>query len=128
MGGGLAGAVAGALASVFVAITNYANRDRELDIKMVEISLSILKGDQDDRSVNARTFAIKALSKYSGVPIDQKTIEDWALNGTLPFNKVSISSEQIPAPYVSGWTDEDTKILQEIIKKRAEAPVAPAGK
>jgi hypothetical protein len=44
-----------------------ANGNRELDIRMVEIALSSLKGDNEDaKGHEARSFAIELLKKYSG--------------------------------------------------------------
>lgn len=78
----------------------FANQSRELDIKMIDISLAILAGERGgvDAEVNdektyaeyrlARTFALKVLSKYSGVPLSEVEITEWAQSGKISFGDV----------------------------------------
>lgn len=74
----------GALSSIAVASISYINRDRELDLEMVKISLSILSGDNRDSSAPGRRFALRALATYSGVTIPPDDFSTWVENGTVP--------------------------------------------
>ena len=52
------------------AATGYWNKDRELDIQMVNVSLSILRADtKGTEGEIPRRFALRTLEKYSGVDI-----------------------------------------------------------
>lgn len=87
------GAALGAAATMAGAYLTFANNDRKLDIEMVNISLAILKGDFEDEEVkepiHARRFALRALSKYSGIEMSEAEIESWARSGGVPFSKIS---------------------------------------
>lgn len=73
-----------AAATIATGAFGYLNKDRSLDIEMVRISLSILSGENKDTSLNGRKFALRALSKFSGVNIPQDEFETWAESGTVP--------------------------------------------
>lgn len=78
----------------------YTSQSRELDLKMVDISLSILSGDRggvgkdvDSKSAYeeyrlARLFALRALSKYSGVEIPEDEMAQWATSGRIAFGAI----------------------------------------
>lgn len=83
--GAAVGAAAGAAATIITGSFGYLNKDRELDIRMVDVALTILSGEKiDDNSIYARRFAIEALSKYSGVELENAEKARWAEEGTLP--------------------------------------------
>ncbi|MBB4302343.1 hypothetical protein GGD81_001370 [Rhodobium orientis] len=51
----------------------FASKDRELDIKMVEVALSILRSDPEKSPASgARTWAMDILDQYSGVTLTPK--------------------------------------------------------
>lgn len=88
---GLLGGIIGSIVTAGVAALGYFSKDRELDIRMVEISLSILKGEATgDNTLDARRFALQALHQYSGVPIASDVLERWATNGKLPFEEIAL--------------------------------------
>ncbi|MCP4318363.1 MAG: hypothetical protein GY789_20685 [Hyphomicrobiales bacterium] len=60
----------------------YWNTDRNQDIQMVNIALSILGGENKDTSFEGRMFALYVLEKYADVKINNKA--EWATSGTLP--------------------------------------------
>ncbi len=62
-------------------------KSREYDIRMVEIGLSILRGDKGDKeaSMPARRWALNLLSEHSEVKINDTDFEDWAENGITPY-------------------------------------------
>jgi hypothetical protein len=67
----------------------WQNKDRELNIRMVEIGLSILKGDStDEKGMPARTFAIELIKTYSGVAISDETYATWQKSGSVPFDNI----------------------------------------
>lgn len=84
----------------------FSNSSRELDIKMVDVSLSILSGErgrskQDIDSASAyqeyklaRLFALRTLSKYSGVSISKSEMEEWAAGGRISFGPIPSNLEQ----------------------------------
>ena len=86
-----------AAGTLFATTTGYFNTSRELDIKMVDVSLAILRGEKGDgkekQSVHARTFALRALSQYSGVKLKDSDLNSWAESGlNLQFSPVSNES------------------------------------
>lgn len=83
LSGLLAGVIA-ATASICVAAFTYFSKDRELDIEMVRISLSILAGEHKEESKPGRRFALRALSKYSDIEIPEPDFTSWVESGTLP--------------------------------------------
>jgi|GEM_PF-5598720 len=66
----LSGALIGALATLSIAGLGYFNKNRDLDIKMVEIALGILREDPEKSNIAAvRSWAVDLLDAYSGVPL-----------------------------------------------------------
>lgn len=78
------GALFGAVAAVVTGYFGFANKDRELDIEMVRVSLSILSGENVESSHPGRRFALRALQQYSGVDIPADDFETWVASGTVP--------------------------------------------
>lgn len=79
----VASAIGGLVALLGPAL-GYFSKDRELDIEMVRISLSILAGENADTSLPGRKFALRTLSQYSKIDIPSEEFEDWAQRGTIP--------------------------------------------
>ncbi len=70
-----------------------ANQSRELDLKLVEIGLSILRGEATENSQPAREYAIAILRKYPGqldVPPDLWI--RWLRSGDVPFRTIAVGS------------------------------------
>jgi hypothetical protein len=94
------GAIA-ALATIVVGYFTFFNQSRELDIKMVELSLSILAGErggvvEDKAGTQAygeyeisRLFALRALSRYSGVALSTEEMQAWAESGSISFGELA---------------------------------------
>ena len=80
----LIGAIFGAVATISTSGFGYLNKNRELDIKMVEVGLSILNGKKTESSIPARDFAISLLEKYSGVKSSYREV--WVKSGDLPYD------------------------------------------
>ena len=133
---GLLGAVVGALvtagATAYAASLGYFNKDRELDIQMVNVGLSILRGEAtgDKDSLQSRRFALRLLRKYADVDIPDEELQEWADKGTTPFKQTIVNSritfergkDWIPATLqlhsLTGRIEDaiDSLILQECIK------------
>jgi hypothetical protein len=84
--GSVIGALLGATATISTSGFGYLNKDRELDIKMVEIGLSILNGEKTKNSQPARDFAVSLLGKYADVEIKYR--EDWVQGGDVPYSVI----------------------------------------
>ncbi|MBN7755554.1 hypothetical protein JYP46_01850 [Nitratireductor aquimarinus] len=80
----IAGAAVGAIATISTGAFGYMNKDRELDIEMVQVSLSILQGENTETSIPGRKFALRSLAKFTGIEIPDSEFEEWARTGTLP--------------------------------------------
>ncbi len=78
------GSILAFFATSIATTAGYFNRDRELDLEMVKISLSILSGENKDSSAPGRRFALRSLEKYSGVEIPPDDFNSWVQNGTVP--------------------------------------------
>lgn len=82
---GIAGAAIGAMATIGASSLGYLNKDRELDIRMVSIALTILSGKiEGEKSEPARKFALRALEKFSGVDIPEPEFDVWVKEGIVP--------------------------------------------
>lgn len=80
----------GVLGSIAVAYFTFLSADRGHDIRMVEISLSILRGEGDrENSLPARKYALAVLERYSNVSISPDDKDEWAATGITPFSPVS---------------------------------------
>ncbi|HEV7319427.1 MAG TPA: hypothetical protein VGO04_12560 [Ensifer sp.] len=99
--GGALTLIGGVIGSYFT----FINAGRDLDIKMIELSLSILggeKGGADDPAedvsyVEARLFALRTLKKYSGVEIADEVMRPWAQGGRIPS-----AAAVLPYPNTTG--------------------------
>jgi hypothetical protein len=91
----VAGALIGGIATIVVGYFTFFNAGRELDQKMVDISLAILSGQKGgvttqgtgdgDQYYYGRLFALRTLSKYSQVEIPAAEMAAWAKSGAISF-------------------------------------------
>ena len=66
----LGAAVVGGIVTIVGAGLEFQSKDRELDIKLLEIALGILREKpENDQISGAREWAVDVLSKYSDVPV-----------------------------------------------------------
>ncbi|KKC34540.1 hypothetical protein [Devosia psychrophila] len=115
------------------AATGYWNKDRELDIQMVNVSLSILRADtKGTEGEIPRRFALRTLEKLSGVDIPDAEFEAWAKGGTLPFRPTgtwapflaSVYEGMTPAQCLAlGGSAAETCRIQNIAPLGANPPI-----
>lgn len=68
------------------------NKDRELDLKMVDISLQMLNAeDTKSQPLEAKRFALRALRKYSDVELSDDQIEAWVQAGPTLLSPIPSS-------------------------------------
>lgn len=95
------------LGTLTAAGLGYFNKDRELDIQMVHVGLSILRGeattDDEKTSEQARRFALNLLNEYSGVNIENEDFEAWLKSGTTPFAEVAAFSRGAISATDNNW-------------------------
>lgn len=73
------------LGSVVSAFYTYTSRNRELDIKLVEIGITILRADPKEAQTNgAREWAVSVIEKHSGQRFSEKAKSE-LLNYKLDF-------------------------------------------
>ena len=85
--GGVVGAALGATATIATGALGYIQKDRELDIRLVDVGLAILSGENKGATTEpARRFALRLLSKYANVEIPRTEFDEWAKNGILPLS------------------------------------------
>ena len=108
----LAVAVVSGSAAFWASTTQYWNRNRELDIRMVDVALTILSGNNDaTKSQYARTYALDLLDHYGGVRIPPEQRVAWAASGDLPNGKFPVNlytrdfSNDFNADFASGKWD-----------------------
>lgn len=119
--GGLIGGAVALAGSTFT----YWNKNRELDIRMVDVALTILSAkDESTKSTYARHYALDLLDKYGGVPIGYKA--EWILDkngvpiGDWPSSRV-LGAEEFPifkgdsawAAYMRRYIDDARKEAQD---------------
>jgi hypothetical protein len=89
---GLAGIFVGGATTIATGTYDYWTKGRELDIRMINVALTILSGENDDtKSLPARKFALDTLNKYSGIKIAESDYQAWLRAGTLPAGKFPVS-------------------------------------
>jgi hypothetical protein len=76
-------AILAAFATICTGAFGYWNKDREQDIQMVNIALSMLGGPVKDSPETGRRFAIRVLEKYAKVEVPDEEFDIWAKVGTL---------------------------------------------
>lgn len=86
-----AGGLFAALATISTGYLSFSNRDRELDIQLINISLGILRGEHDVKDVDreatnaARKFAILTISRLAETQLEDNEIEAWSKGVGTPF-------------------------------------------
>ncbi|TWF56570.1 hypothetical protein [Neorhizobium alkalisoli] len=95
--GAVFAALFGVVGALIASTTGFINKDRELDIEMMRVALSILS-EASNPAANEelepqRKFAVRALEKFSGIEIEYGDFETWAREGVVP--KVAESVEQV---------------------------------
>lgn len=107
---GAVGAALGATATIATGAFGYLNKDRELDLQMVGVALTILSGERDTQeSIPARKFALRALSEYSNIEIPPEEFETWASIGVVPQGSFSLESS-----YTRAESDSTIRSLLEM--------------
>jgi hypothetical protein len=82
-------AAIGIVGTIWGASLGYENKEREFDIRMVEIALSILRGEATEASRPAREYAIQVLRTHPGeIELAEQLWRDWAVGGDVPFTSV----------------------------------------
>jgi hypothetical protein len=98
-GGAAFGALFGIAGTIYAATAGFLNKDRELDIEMTRVALTILSeantADADDKLEPQRKFAVRALEKFSGIEIDEYDFDTWARDGIVP--KVATTTVEVCA-------------------------------
>lgn len=108
---GFAGIAFGALGTYLATLktaelTQQVN-NRELDLKMVDVSLGILRGEkgdpQDAKRNVARKFAIHALLKHSGMEgaLSVDEIEKWITQDELKFDPTIMGMAALGSPFIT---------------------------
>ncbi|NOC83497.1 hypothetical protein [Ruegeria sp. HKCCD6428] len=76
----------------------YAKENREIDLELAKLSLTILAGDyQEDveNSLPARMFALNALERGTGVLIPDEDKKTWAETGLTPVDMFGFGEIQL---------------------------------
>jgi hypothetical protein len=77
-------AIVTAVSVIGASTLGYFNRDRELDIRMVDVALTILSAkDEGTKSLHAKRYALQLLSNYGGVEISDGDQIAWAADGNV---------------------------------------------
>jgi hypothetical protein len=86
------------LGAIVSAFYTYSNRNRELDIKFVEIGLSVLRADPKETQTNgARGWAIKIIENYSGEKFSEEAKKE-LLTGPIKTVAPPGGAITIPTP------------------------------
>lgn len=102
----LGAAVVGSLVTLVGAYLTFYNNSRDLDIKLVEIGLSMLSGEKGVEEsggadfLYSRKFALRLLEKYSGIDIPPEEFDSWADSGRIDFGSIPASASW--ADYLKG--------------------------
>lgn len=112
---GVISAFIGAASSIATSSLTYFNSSRELDIRMVNVALTILSAKEKGTDTEqARRYALRALEHYGGVDIPDSEFEQWAKTGTVPAgswgtdDKLKDALEQIGKQIREQKVDKDS--------------------
>lgn len=87
----------------------YQNRDREIDLELARLSLTILSGEYDkddvENSLPARMFALRALATGTGVVISDEDMDTWARTGVTPASKDDVWGVTTEVYSGLGWDE-----------------------
>ena len=100
--GAVSGMVGAALTYSLVAWFDFQNRDRELDLDLARMALSIIAGEYDaesEASYPARRFALDMLEAGTRVVIAEDLKEEWARGGQVQFGEVPVQFGTMIAPW-----------------------------
>jgi hypothetical protein len=94
---GLIGAIGGA---AIVALPNYWGNNRQMDVKMVEIAVSILSQEPKDNIAPARKWAVDVIGHYSDVKLSKEVVDALIENRALQAGWHTSSVDS----YTTEWT------------------------
>lgn len=83
-------------ATIATGYLTFSNRDRELDLQLIETSLGILRGEhdpenaQDDSAAVARKFAILTIMRLANTQLTDEEVGTWADGGQTPFQNTAL--------------------------------------
>jgi hypothetical protein len=77
------------LGTIVTALLPYWNRNRELDIKLVEIAIGVLRAEPNTDVAGARGWAIRVINEKSGIPFSQ-TEQKELIDHPLPFTPTDV--------------------------------------
>ncbi|WP_299919685.1 hypothetical protein [uncultured Roseobacter sp.] len=83
-------------ATVATGYLTFSNRDRELDLQLIETSLGILQGEhdpesaQDDSAAVARKFAILTIMRLANTQLTDEEVSTWVDGGQTPFQNTAL--------------------------------------
>ncbi|MEO1564177.1 MAG: hypothetical protein AAFR98_12135 [Pseudomonadota bacterium] len=92
-----AGGLFASIASTATGYLDFASKDREIDIRLIEISLGILRGEHEpdgsdhDSVVVARRFAIETIVRLAKTELTDEDIRTWAEGGETPYTEARTS-------------------------------------
>nr|WP_321457199.1 hypothetical protein [uncultured Cohaesibacter sp.] len=115
----LASAVVGSFATIATGYFTYANQDRELDIKMINIGLAMLSGENKGVDYEpGRKFALRILQKYTGVEIPKDEFNMWVAKGEISSEFLqSLEGYYLLNPNLSSSIGPSSKRLIEELQK-----------
>ena len=103
----LVSACVGAGATLGIGAFGYFNKNRDLDIKMIEIALGILREDPEKSKITAtREWAVDLLDQYSGTPLNALARAELV---SIPFKfsvPDSITNRGTQSPVSTGGGDQ----------------------
>jgi len=116
-------AFAGSVVSAFYA---YSNRNREMDIKLIEIGIGILRTDPKETGISpAREWALRVIEENSGLKFNADDRQA-LLNKPLPFHPSNVATidprmlpllEAMSDPKIKQQLDDMIKTLADQIAK-----------
>ncbi len=97
----------------------YAKENREIDLELAKLSLTILAGDyQEDveNSLPARMFALNALERGTGVKIPDEDKRNWAETGLTPGDLTGLG--EVKFGNVDGIVDQSLRdLMHDVLSK-----------
>lgn len=111
-----AGLIGGAVTLAGQAL-GYWNKDRELDIRMVDVALTILSAKDDGtKTRQARLYALNLLDTYGRVDISEKDKAEWADSGQVPigdWKATALSNRAFSSAYIVPGFQPERKSINE---------------
>jgi hypothetical protein len=100
----LVGAAGGIIGGGMVAFVDYVVREREIDVKMVEIAVGLIRQPPTDNVQPAREWAIEVIDHYSDVKLSAQaraTLLKCQLDLSDKFGRIGTSATE-KAPGLTG--------------------------